>query len=197
MIRVGILALQGDFAKHAIKFSEHGALTRSIRNISELNGIDALVIPGGESTTVLKLLSAAFRSALYDKIASGLPVFATCAGLILLANNVINPAQESLQLLEATVIRNAYGSQRDSFIAPELSWEIQGAHDTQEGVFIRAPQIQAFKSGVTPVLSLNENIVCIQQGTILAASFHPELSAGKSPLIQYFIEHICSPTIDR
>ena len=190
-MRVGILALQGDFTKHAAHFSAHGASTMLIKKPNELRAVDALVLPGGESTTLLKLLTSDFRKTLTDVISSGLPTFATCAGLILLARAVENPAQDSLALLDVTVTRNAYGSQRDSFISNKLVWNA-GTRAAQEGVFIRAPQISSTGAGVMTVLSLDDAPVCVRHGSILAAAFHPELSPGKSPLLGYFFDEMIS-----
>jgi 5'-phosphate synthase pdxT subunit len=191
-MRTGILALQGDFDRHAEKLSLHGATPLLIKKKSEIAAVDALVIPGGESTALLKLLDEDFQQALKEAISGGLPTFATCAGLILLARSVHNPAQTSFGLLDAEVTRNAYGSQRDSFISPDLNWQLETELAQQEGVFIRAPRITATGPAVHTILSLEDNPVCIQESNILAATFHPELGKGKSPLISYFLEKIAS-----
>lgn len=192
-MRVGVLALQGDFAKHAAKLAEHEVESIPVRNAEQLQTVNALVIPGGESTTLLKLLVDPLRSTLCHLIENGLPVFATCAGLILLAREVRNPEQDSLPFLDVAITRNAYGSQRHSFIVPQLQWEIPGQIEVQEGVFIRAPRIENLKATVKTLLSLDGQPVCIQQGAVVAASFHPELSLKRSPLLDYFIEYVCGP----
>lgn len=188
-MRVGILALQGDFERHAEKFSLHDCSILLIKKPEALAAIDALVIPGGESTTLLKLLDTNFRSLLTQSICSGLPTLATCAGIVLLAQTVENPEQESLNVLDIHVVRNAYGSQINSFISTDLIWKCTEARAPQEGVFIRAPQI--VNSGSTDVLlELEKKPVCIQQDKIVGATFHPELSYGPSPLIDYFLTSV-------
>lgn len=123
---VGVLALQGGFALHTKRLQELGCEVVEVRKVAHLQHVQALVIPGGESTTLLKLLSPEFRQAIKDFAHAGHPILATCAGLIILATDVINPAQESLGLLDIEVERNAYGRQADSFIETKLSWTEHG-----------------------------------------------------------------------
>jgi len=196
---IGILALQGDFEKHREAIAALGFKSLLVKKAQQLDALDGLIIPGGESTTLLKLLDANFRQALIDKISKGLPCFATCAGLILLANEVTDPAQESLSLLNVSVSRNAYGRQKESFVTSELNWTDTGnafldktsvfadsPQAANQGFFIRAPRINAVGNGVSVLVKYQEEPVCILQGTILAASFHPELSKSKSALHEIF-----------
>lgn len=182
---VGVLALQGSFALHQKRLEELGAQVVLVKTEKELESVSALVIPGGESTTLLKLIDQNFRKALFDRIAGGLPTLATCAGLILLAKKVESPAQESLSLLDVDVVRNGYGRQLDSFIEPSLSWCEQASayikntayeNEILEGVFIRAPLITRCGKDVETLISHRGKAVLIVQRNILAATFHPELS---------------------
>lgn len=182
---VGVIALQGSFSLHKKRLEELGEHVVLVKTKSELARVSALVIPGGESTTLLKLIDSNFRKALHDSIASGLPTLATCAGLILLAKKVENPAQESLRLLDVDVVRNAYGRQLNSFIEPKLNWTETGRayiqnttyqNELPEGVFIRAPLIARCGAHVETLISHRARAVLILQRNILAATFHPELS---------------------
>lgn len=192
---VGVLALQGDYAAHAAMMARCGAATAEVRASRDLQGLDALVLPGGESTAMLRLMDEALWQGLHSKISAGLPVLATCAGTILLADCVINPAQRSLKLLHVTVERNGFGRQRDSFITTQLDWSgivtastAQGLPlQNQEGVFIRAPRIVSHAPSVKVLARWRGEPVLVQEGTIVAATFHPELSHGPSPLHRWFL----------
>jgi pyridoxal 5'-phosphate synthase pdxT subunit len=171
--RIGVLAIQGDYAAHAAALADCGATPSEIRKLEELAAIDGLIIPGGESTTMLKFLE---RSNLFDALkdfCSRKPVFGTCAGTILIAREVRNPAQRSLGAIDVVVERNAYGRQIDSsiLIAPSA---LPGG--PLEMVFIRAPRIAAIGPGVEALASRDGSPTLIRQGSILAATFHPELS---------------------
>jgi len=170
---IGVLALQGDYAAHARAFSDLGAQTVLVRKAEQLSGIDGLVMPGGESTTMLKFLEQnGFFDAL-GKFASAKPVFATCAGCILLAREVLHPAQRSLGAFDATVERNAYGRQIDSTILTAPT-ELPGG--PLEMVFIRAPRITRVGAGVK-VLARRDNFpTLVQQDQLLLATFHPEMT---------------------
>lgn len=174
--RVGVLAVQGAFAEHAQALAAVGADAREIRRADALGDVDGLVIPGGESTTLglvggeSGLLDAA-RSAVDD----GLPVFGTCAGLIMLADEVHGGAPPLIGGLDIRVRRNAYGRQRASFEAP-LSIPAAGP-EPYPGIFIRAPWIEAAGPGVEVLAELGGRIVAVRQGAILATTFHPELTA--------------------
>jgi 5'-phosphate synthase pdxT subunit len=182
MVRAGILALQGNVALHRIALEKLGALVLELRKPEELSAIDVLVMPGGESSALLRLMSPEFKEGLKDKISSGLPTLATCAGLILLAKEVSDPEQESLNLLDISVQRNGYGRQLDSFVEPELTLGPKGSKvfsSALEGVFIRAPKIQRLGDGIDVLASYKEDPVLIQSGNIIAASFHPELTENE------------------
>ncbi len=174
---VGVLALQGDFDRHAAKLAELKAPSRLVTTPADLDKIRALVIPGGESSVLLKLSAGELREKIKQKIEAGLPVLATCAGLIYVAARVVNPVQESLGVLDVDVARNAYGRQLDSFIEPKLTWTETGRLPI-EGVFIRAPRITRTGKGVTVLVERAGEPVMVRQGNILGAAFHPELSQG-------------------
>jgi len=186
--RVGVLALQGDFREHLAVLASLGADARPVRRASELDELDGLVIPGGEST-VMDKLSRAFGVAepLKAAIASGLPVYGTCAGLIMLADRVSNPiaGQQTLGGLDITVQRNAFGSQNESF---EVDLEIPelGAVPVH-AVFIRAPVIDQYGPAVTPLAALPDGrVVAASQGNLLVTSFHPEIM-GDTRFHAYFL----------
>lgn len=173
---IGVLAIQGDYAAHAEALAEAGAAAVEVRKPEELEGLDGLVLPGGESTTILRFLEKRhFFSALKDYCTQH-PVFGTCAGAILLAREVINPAQHSLGLLDAVVERNAYGRQIDSSILVADS-SLPGG--PLEMVFIRAPRILETGPGVEVLARREGNPVLVKQGNIMAATFHPELSTDR------------------
>jgi 5'-phosphate synthase pdxT subunit len=171
--RIGVLALQGDFEAHARALGEAGAEAVPVRLPAHLAGLAGLVIPGGESTTLLKL---AARDGMLDALgdfARTMPVFGTCAGCILLARRVRNPEQQSLGVLDATVERNAYGRQNDSAIL-ETPTALPGG--PLETVYIRAPRIAETGPGVEVLAERGGDPVLVRQGRLLAATFHPELS---------------------
>lgn len=171
--RVGVLAIQGDYAAHARALSESGAEPREVRKPDQLAALDGLILPGGESTTVLKFLEKFGFFAALEEFCRKKPVFGTCAGAILLARDVRNPPQRSLGILDAVVERNAYGRQIDSTILTE---ETEIAGGPLEMVFIRAPRIISTGKGVEVLARRDGTPALVQQGTILAATFHPELS---------------------
>ncbi len=172
--RIGVLALQGDYAAHARAFSNIGAQTVLVRNPEQLADLDGLVVPGGESTTMLKFLEKNNFFEVLGQFVSTRPCFATCAGCILLAREVLHPPQRSLGVLDATVERNAYGRQIDSAILT-LPTELPGG--PLEMVFIRSPRITRVGLGVE-VLAKREGFpTLVRQGHLLAATFHPEMTA--------------------
>jgi len=174
--RVGVLAIQGDYAAHAEALAEVGAEPAEIRNPEELTGLDGLILPGGESTTILKFLEKQGFFETLRAFCSTQPVFATCAGTILLARQVTHPPQRSLGVLHATVERNAYGRQIDSSI---LLGETSLLGGPLEMVFIRAPRIVQVDDDVE-VLATREGFpTLVRQGVLLAATFHPELSPDR------------------
>ena len=174
-MKVGVLAIQGDFDAHRRRLEQLGADVVLVKKPEQLDGVDALVIPGGESTTFLKFLEkGGFLEKLRDFVRAK-PTFGTCAGAILLANQVENPPQESLGALDISVHRNAYGRQADSFIA---EGETQLPGGPLEMVFIRAPKIERVGANVEVLAREKNDPVLVRQGKIMAATFHPELSEG-------------------
>jgi 5'-phosphate synthase pdxT subunit len=171
--RIGVLAIQGDYAAHAEALAESGAEPIEVRKPEQLANLDGLILPGGESTTVLRFLEKQSFFETLQAFCETKPVFGTCAGAILLSREVRNPAQRSLGILDAVVERNAYGRQIDSTI---LTAETELPGGPLEMVFIRAPRI--VETGATvEVLALREgNPVLVRQGSVMAATFHPELS---------------------
>jgi 5'-phosphate synthase pdxT subunit len=178
---IGVLALQGDYAAHAAALNEAGAEASEVRKPADLSGpdgggLDGIVLPGGESTTMLKFLE---RHGLFEALkdfCKAQPTFGTCAGAILLAREVRNPAQRSLGLLDAIVERNAYGRQIDSAI---LHAETALAGEPLEMVFIRAPRIAEIGPGVETLALRDGSPALVRQGALLAATFHPELSTDR------------------
>lgn len=184
---VGILAIQGDFAAHAKMLRQLQVDCCYVRTVAQLRDCMALIIPGGESTTILKFISNNnLLEAILEFTRQGKPIFGTCAGAILLATKVINPEQQSLGLIDMTIARNGYGRQLASFIQHGTTCL---SEQTQEMVFIRAPKICNIGSQVKILGKCNQDIVCVQQNNCLAATFHPELS---SSLIwhKYFLQLI-------
>lgn len=172
----GVLALQGDWAAHAAVLRTLGVEFAHVRTARELDEVDALVLPGGESTAMLRLMEEEGLAArLADRVRGGLPVLATCAGVILLAGKT-HPSQPSLGLLDIDVERNAYGRQVHSRVASVELVDELGAHDKIEGVFIRAPKITRIGADVIVLGRLGADPVLIRQGGIIAATFHPELT---------------------
>ena len=185
-MKVGVLALQGDFALHVKALASCGRSDDmtveavEIRKPEELEGLDGLVIPGGESTTLLKLMDEwRFVPALEKFHAEGKPIFGTCAGLILLAREVENPHQFSLGFIDVGVERNAYGRQRESFTA-EGAAELEDGRRRIEMVFIRAPRIRRVGPGVVTLARHAEEPVMAREGRVLVATFHPELTNDAS-----------------
>jgi 5'-phosphate synthase pdxT subunit len=174
--RVGVLAIQGDYAAHAAALVEAAAEPVEVRRPEQLEGLDGLILPGGESTTVLRFLDRMNFFDTLKEFCAAKPVFGTCAGAILLAREVLNPPQRSLGLLDATVERNAYGRQIDSAILTEPT-ELPGG--PLEMVFIRAPKLTEIGEGVHVLASREGSPVLVRQGSIMAATFHPELSADR------------------
>jgi pyridoxal 5'-phosphate synthase pdxT subunit len=174
--RIGVLALQGDFDAHAVALHEAGAEAVLVRKPEQLANVDGLIIPGGESTTFLKFLERdGFLGALQSFVRNK-PTFGTCAGCILLAKEVLHPAQQSLGVLDATVERNAYGRQIDSVIEAAET-KLDGG--PLEMVYIRAPRIVKTGPHVTVLAERDGFPVLVEQGKTLAATFHPELSADR------------------
>jgi len=190
MPRVGVLALQGDFAAHGKALDELSVEWQLVKTPRELAQVQGLIIPGGESTTLLKLMAPiAMRPALAQFHAEERPIFGTCAGLILLAQETVRPQQESLGFINIVAERNAYGRQIDSFIdlGKPLIEDLGPA--PLEMVFIRAPKIAELRDGVTALATCKDEIVLARQGSVLVSSFHPELTADRR-VHQYFLDMI-------
>jgi 5'-phosphate synthase pdxT subunit len=180
MQKIGILALQGDFEAHGRTLTRLGADPIFVRTAADLDTVDALVIPGGESTTMLKLLLAENLLAPLAAFGRRRPIFGTCAGAILLAAGVSNPEQEGLGLLDIDVERNAYGRQIDSRVArftPEAEFAARTHPGEMEAVFIRAPVIRRVGPQARVLARYQGDPVLVEQGKHLAATFHPELTA--------------------
>ena len=171
-MKIGVLAIQGDFDAHRRRLEELGDEVILVRKPEELDRVDGLVIPGGESTTFLKFLGQnGFLEKLREFVKTK-PAFGTCAGAILLAKEVSNPAQQGLGAIDIGIRRNAYGRQLDSFID-----EIESRLGRIEAVFIRAPRIERVGRGVEILASEKNDPVLVRQGKTMAATFHPELSS--------------------
>ena len=186
---VGVLALQGAFREHVAAVTRLGATAREVRQLKDIDGIDALIIPGGESTTMGKLLNEwNMLEPLRQRILDGMPVYGSCAGLILLCREIEDSDQPRLGVLDATVRRNAFGRQVDSF-ETELNIPEIGA-DPIPAVFIRAPVITGVGAGVTVLAEVKGQAVAVRQNNILATSFHPELTPD-TRMHSYFLS-FCS-----
>jgi 5'-phosphate synthase pdxT subunit len=187
---VGVLALQGDFDAHRRRLEELGAEVVLVRKPEQLDAVDALIIPGGESSTFLWHLE---QTGFLQKLAQFVrtrPTFGTCAGAILLASDVTNPPQKSLAAMDIAIQRNAYGRQINSFIG-ELKWSLDG--EPLEAVFIRAPKITRVGSTVEVLAREGNDPVLVRQGQLMAATFHPELSADKR-VHEAFLEMARNPS---
>ncbi|MDQ1426851.1 MAG: pyridoxal 5-phosphate synthase pdxT subunit [Acidimicrobiaceae bacterium] len=175
--KIGVLALQGDVRQHVAALTDLGAHAVEVRHWEDLAGLDAVILPGGESTTMALLLdSANLLGPLGDALASGLPAFGTCAGMILLAGVVLDgrPGQPSFGVIDISVRRNGFGRQVDSFEA-DLAVPALGP-EPLHGVFIRAPIVERAGGGVEVLARLDGRPVACRQGSVLVTSFHPELS---------------------
>jgi pyridoxal 5'-phosphate synthase pdxT subunit len=182
-MKTGVLALQGDFREHVRVLSSVGAAATEVRTVAQLADVDRLVIPGGESTTIGKLARGYdLVEPIRERARDGMPVFGTCAGMIVLAERVVD-GDPLLSLMDVTVRRNAYGRQVDSF---EADVDVEGIDHPVRGVFIRAPWIEEVGSDVRVLSTFETRPVILQQGNLLAASFHPEL-IGETSLHEYFL----------
>jgi 5'-phosphate synthase pdxT subunit len=175
-MRIGVLALQGDFEAHAAALGRLGVEAVAVRTAAALDGVEGLVLPGGESTTMLRLMEVeGLDAAIATRVRSGTPVLATCAGVVLLAREV-EPVQPSLGLLDVSVRRNAYGRQVASAVVPVRLAPAVGEPPEMEGVFIRAPRITRTGPGVEVLGWRDDDPVLVREGRILAATYHPELT---------------------
>jgi 5'-phosphate synthase pdxT subunit len=196
---VGVLALQGDFREHLFALAECGVEAIPVKSLDEIDQIDALVLPGGESTTIAKLARTfGLFDRIQERIRGGMPTYGSCAGMILLAERITGAAigQESFGGMDITVRRNAFGRQVDSFEA-DLSMEGITAPAIR-AIFIRAPWVEAVGSGVEVLASVEIDgelhPVAVRQGNLLATSFHPEIT-GDNRVHRYFIEAICKAAV--
>ncbi len=176
MTKIGVLSIQGDFLEHQHMLDTIGVEAPEIRLPHQLDDIDGLIIPGGESTTIVQLIDIYdFREVLAQKVKEGLPIWGTCAGMIVLANKLADHRPEPLHLMNIDVSRNAFGRQVDSFEANLDIEEIEG--EPYSAVFIRAPAVDNVGEGVRVLAALGDGRpVAVRQGRLLATSFHPELT---------------------
>ena len=181
-VRIGVLALQGDTREHLAALREAGAEASTVRRRGELDAVDALVIPGGESTTMSHLLRAFdLLEPLRDRLAAGMPAYGSCAGMILLASEILDagaPGREAVPLraIDMAVRRNAFGRQVDSF---EGDIEFDGLDGPAHAVFIRAPWVERVRPDVQVLARADEHIVAVRQGDVLATAFHPEMTGDR------------------
>ncbi len=202
-MKIGVVAFQGDFQKHLDRLTDVGVDAVSVRNIKVLDTCSGIIVPGGESTTIGMLMERfGLLEWLRSNVREGFPVFGTCAGSILLANEIQAHEQPAIRGLDITVKRNAYGRQIASFeadLSPEdglasvLSEKVDGIPEPFHGVFIRAPKIVEAGSNVKRLLSFEGDPVLVQEGNLLAATFHPELT-GDTRLHGYFVDIVRSRT---
>lgn len=187
-MKVGVLALQGDFREHIAASQELGHTGIEVRRLEELAGVDALILPGGESTTIIQLAQIFdLYQPIRDAIAAGLPVYGSCAGMILLAERILDgkDGQQTFGGLDITVRRNAFGRQIDSFES-DITFNNLNLH----AVFIRAPWVEQVGEGVQILATAAEHPVAVSEGKLLATSFHPELTNDLA-VHRYFFEEIC------
>ncbi len=187
--KVGILALQGDVQEHAAVLADLGAEPVEVRRPEHLAGVDGLVLPGGESTTMSRLLDTSeLRSPIAERLSGGMPAFGTCAGMILLAREVLDgrPDQRSFGVIDIAVRRNGFGRQLDSFETDLAVTGLGGADDPLHAVFIRAPIVERTGPAVEVLATVDDKPVVCRQGPVLVAAFHPEIS-GDLRLHQFFL----------
>lgn len=191
LLKVGVLALQGDFAAHIAMLQKCGAQAREVRTVQQLHEVEGLIIPGGESTTIIKLMQRyGLDEAIRQRVAQGMPLFGTCAGLIVMATDIEGyPHQPRLGVLNVSVARNAFGRQVDSF---EVDLPVSRLGDPPvRAVFIRAPYITRTGEGVETLAQLDGKVVLVQQDNLLAGAFHPELTEDQR-LHRYFLQMVAS-----
>lgn len=190
MARIGVLALQGDVVEHIAALRRAGAMPREVRTPEDLDGVDALVIPGGESTTVMKLLERAGLAApIVQRARAGMPLWGTCMGMIVAAREIAGADQPSLGLIDITVRRNAFGRQNDS---AEVDLYIKALGSKPfPAVFIRAPWIERCGPAVELLAERDGHGVMVREGNVLATSFHPELT-GDVRVHRYFLDMVPS-----
>ena len=196
-MKVGVLALQGDVREHIQSLHNCGVDAVAVRRESEIQAVDALVLPGGESTTIAQLSEVfGVYQLVKNRIANGMPVYGSCAGMILLAEEILDAkvGQKSFGGLDITVRRNAFGRQVDSF---ESDIEFaDGSSDLIRAVFIRAPWVEKVSDSVQVLASVESHPVAVRSRTALATSFHPELT-GDNRIHRYFIEQVARPALEK
>ncbi len=186
MMKAGVLALQGDFREHCAVLADAGATPIEVRTPEHLAQVECLVIPGGESTTISKLARIyGLVEPIRERVAAGMPIFGTCAGMIVLAERV-EGFEPLLKLIDITVQRNAYGRQVDSF---EADLAVTGIDHPVRGVFIRAPMVEQVGPNVTVLAEHEGHPVVLEQGAVVVASFHPEL-VGETALHEYLLRKV-------
>jgi pyridoxal 5'-phosphate synthase pdxT subunit len=187
---IGVLALQGDVREHMAALAGAGADARAVRRPGELAAVDGLVIPGGESTTISKLATAfGLLEPLRERVRAGMPAYGSCAGMIMLADKILDPrsGQETIGGIDMIVRRNAFGRQNESF---EAAVKVAGvAGGPVHGVFIRAPWVESTGARVRPLAEYGGHRVAVRQGNLLATSFHPELT-GDHRVHRYFTDMV-------
>jgi 5'-phosphate synthase pdxT subunit len=186
LVKAGVLALQGDFREHARVLADAGATPVEVRTADQLAGVDCLVIPGGESTTMAKLARAGdLVQPVRERASAGMPILGTCAGMIVLAERV-EGGDPLFGVVDITVRRNAYGRQVDSF---EADVNVEGIDHRVRGVFIRAPMVEGIGAAVRVLATHEGHPVVLEQGNLLVASFHPEL-VGETGLHEYLLRKV-------
>ena len=196
-MKVGVLALQGDVREHISSLIACGVTPSTVRRASELDQVDALVLPGGESTTIAQLAEVfGIYDQIKNRIAMGMPVYGSCAGMILLADQILDAkqGQKSFGGLDITVRRNAFGRQVDSFES-DIPFA-DGTSDLIRAVFIRAPWVERVGAGVEVLATVDTHPVAVRSHTLLATSFHPELT-GDHRIHRYFIEEVARPALEK
>ena len=196
-MKVGVLALQGDVREHVSALIACGVTPISVRRSAELYQIDALVLPGGESTTIAQLSEVfGIYDQIKDRISQGMPVYGSCAGMILLANQILDAkvGQKSFGGLDITVRRNAFGRQVDSFES-DIPFD-DGTPDLIRAVFIRAPWVERVGDGVRVLAAVDKHPVAVRSQRLFATSFHPELT-GDHRIHRYFIEEVARPALEK
>ncbi|MDZ4992081.1 pyridoxal 5'-phosphate synthase glutaminase subunit PdxT [Clostridium perfringens] len=187
-MKIGVLALQGGFIEHIKAIESIGHEAIEVKNTYQLNKLDALILPGGESTTIGKLLRiTGLMKSLKEKIKEGLPVWGTCAGMILLAKEIEGEEIPHLALMDIRVKRNAFGRQIDSF---ETYEKVKGLYEPIELIFIRAPYISEYESNVEILCTVDNKIVAAREKNMLVTSFHSELT-DDTTFLDYFIREFC------
>jgi pyridoxal 5'-phosphate synthase pdxT subunit len=196
-MKVGVLALQGDVREHMASLLACGVETVAVRRAIEIESIDALVLPGGESTTIAQLAEVfGIFELIKNKIENGLPVYGSCAGMILLADQILDAkaGQKSFGGLDITVRRNAFGRQVDSFES-DIAFN-DGSEELIRAVFIRAPWVEKVSNSVQVLASIDGHAVAVRSETALATSFHPEIT-GDHRIHRYFIEQVARPALQK